>query len=202
MADLTYSLPTLPYDPDEVKDVLSKQVVEWHHDKHHAGYVKKANEIEDALPDADTEASNANYSQYGELKRRQSFNLSGIILHNIYWANMGGDGKADMTLPVVNKITEDFGSMKNWVQDFKATAMASLGWAILAGNPITGRLENYLCDLHHDGAVWGAVPLIALDVFEHAYYKDYGPDRGSYVDAYIGNLNWKEVNKLYGKNAF
>ncbi len=197
MSDTTYSLPQIPFDSKDVESVLSKQVVEWHHGKHHAGYVAKANEIEEELKKASSSAANANYSQYGELKRRQTFNLSGIILHNIYWQNMGGDGKADESLEIVKKIIADFGSLESWLTDFKATAMSSLGWVITAINPLTGNIENFLCDMHNNGAVWGAKPVIAIDVFEHAYYKDYGPDRSSYIDAFLKNLNWKQINTIY-----
>ncbi|KXK26988.1 MAG: Superoxide dismutase (Fe) [candidate division WS6 bacterium OLB20] len=197
MADQPYTLPALPWDADAVKDVLSEEVVNWHHQKHHNGYVAKANEIETGSKTADKSAANMNYSEYGEMKRRQSFNLSGIILHNIYWGVMGGDGSADESLAVVKKLSEDFGSFEAWKEDFAAVAKASLGWAILAVNPLTGKLENFLCDFHNMGAVWGAKPVAAIDVFEHAYYRDYGPDRAAYIDAFIGNLNWKAINDLY-----
>ena len=193
-----HKLKILPYAYDKLKCV-SKQVVEWHHDKHHKGYVDKRNEIELELEKTDRSKANANYSNYGELKRRETFNASGMILHEIYWDIMGGDGKTDLKSDVAKKIVEDFGSCESWKEDFKACAMASLGWAMLCYDPSDGKLHNYLCDFHNDGAVWGATPIIALDVFEHAYYRDNGPDRAKYIDAFFADLNWEEIDKRFKK---
>jgi Fe-Mn family superoxide dismutase len=199
MAAGEHKVKPLPYAYDALESFLSKEVVTWHHDKHHAGYVNKRNEIEKKLESIDRSASNANWSDYGEMKRRESFNASGMILHEIYWENVGGNGKADDSLAVVKKIAQDFGSVANWEADFKACATASLGWAILCYDPSDGKLHNYLCDFHNDGAVWGAIPLIAIDVFEHAYYRQYGPDRGKYVAGFVSSLNWKAINERYQK---
>lgn len=176
---------------------ISEQVNKWHHDTHYVGYVKKRNEIEEKLEGIDRAAANANYSEYGELKRRESFNASGMILHELYWDVLGGDGKTDPTLAVSKKLTEDFGSPERWQEDFIACAKASLGWAILCYDPSDGGLHNYLCDMHNNGAVWGAVPLLAIDVFEHAYYYDNGPDRGAYLTKYLNNVDWKKVDARF-----
>jgi len=194
---MPYTLPKINFSFKDVANFLSEQVVRWHHEKHHNGYVAKANEIQEKLDNNEYSESNANYSEFGELKRRQSFNLSGIILHNIYWEIIGGKGEADESLEVVKKLVSDFGSLEKWQEDFRKTAGSSLGWAITAINPLTGKLENFLCDFHNLGAVWGAKPVIAIDVFEHAYYKDYGPDRAKYIEAFIGNLNWDNINRIY-----
>ena len=196
-----HELKPLPYGYDALEDFLSKEVVTWHHDKHHGGYVTKRNEIEKKLENIDRSASHVNWSDYGEMKRRESFNASGQILHEIFWENMGGDGNADESLGVVKRIAQDFGSVADWEADFKACATASLGWAILCYDPSDGKLHNYLCDFHNDGAVWGAIPIIATDVFEHAYYRQYGPDRGSYVTGFIGSLNWKAIDERYSKGV-
>lgn len=193
-----HQLTPLPYGYDTL-DGISEEVVRWHHDTHQAGYVNKRNEIENKLESFDRSAANANYSEYGELKRRETFNASGMILHEIYWENMGGDGQVDETLSVVQRIVRDFGSYEAWQTDFRACSTASLGWAILCYDPGDRRLHNYLCDFHNNGAVWGAVPLVACDVFEHAYYRDYGPKRGDYLGAFFRNLNWSAINARYEK---
>jgi len=191
-----HEVKALPYAYDSLKGI-SKQVNEWHHDKHYAGYVAKRNEIEKKIAELKEKAGNANYSEFGEMKRRESFNASGQILHEIYYDIMGGDGNIDESLDVVKKIVADFGSVDAWKEDFKLTAMSALGWAILCYDPTDGSLHNFLVDLHNNGAVWGSSPLVPVDVFEHAYYYDYGPDRGKYVDAFLGNLNWGKINELY-----
>ena len=110
---------------------------------------------------------------------------------------MGGDGKMDEKLSVVKKLKEDFGSLDAWKEDFISCAKASLGWAILCYDPSDGKLHNYLCDSHNFGAVWGATPLLPIDVWEHAYYRDYGPKRPGYIDAFLQNVNWSKVEELF-----
>jgi len=196
---MPHQLKPLLYGYDAIEGVLSKEVVTWHHDKHHAGYVNKRNEIEEKLKSCDKSASNANWSDFGELKRRETFNASGQILHEIYWENLGGNGQWEASSAIAKRISEEFGSLDAWKADFKATSVASLGWAILCFDLSDGKLHNFLCDFHNNGAVWGAVPLVACDVFEHAYYRQYGPDRGSYLEKFFANLHWGRINDRYEK---
>ncbi len=193
-----YELKPLPYAENALQPFLSKKVVNWHHQKHQQGYVDKRNEIVKALKSGSLlEGANMNYSEYGELKRRESFNANGIMLHEIYWGSLGGNGKYDDTLPIVEQIEKDFGSHDNWVKDFTACAKASLGWAVLAWDLRTQRLHNYMCDFHNNGVVWGATPIVTLDVFEHAYYHDYGPDRAKYIEGFYKKLHWERVNECF-----
>jgi Fe-Mn family superoxide dismutase len=178
---------------------ISEQVNKWHHDTHYAGYVNKRNEIEQKLSAADRTKANANYSEYGELKRRESFNASGQILHEYYWGMLGGDGVLDPSSALGKALVAEFGSVEKWKEDFVACSKASLGWAILVFDPSDGRLHNYLCDMHNNGAVWGSMVLLACDVFEHAYYHDYGPDRAKYIEAYLSNVDWKKVDGHFQK---
>lgn len=196
-----HALKPLPWASDalEKKGFLTKEVVEWHHGTHQKGYVDKRNEIEKSLETADRAAANANYSVYGELKRRETFNASGQILHEIYWENMGGDDNIDPNSALAKKINADFGSFDDWKADFVAAAKASLGWALLCWDPSDEKLHNYLCDFHNNGAVWGAVPLVVVDVFEHAYYRQWGPKRPDYLSGFMANLNWKAINDRYMK---
>ncbi len=193
-----HSIKPLPFAYNALKGI-SEEVNKWHHDIHYAGYVNKRNEIEESLESVDKSKANANYSAYGEMKRRESFNASGQILHEIYWDNLGGDGSVDQSLELVQKIIADFGSMEKFLEDFNACSMASLGWCITCFDPSDGRIHNYICDFHNNGAVWGAVPLVAIDVFEHAYYREYGPKRADYLKAYLGNVDWKKVNSKFLK---
>ena len=195
---MAHTIKPLPFDYGATKGI-SEQVNKWHHDTHYAGYVNKRNEIEQALEKADRSKANANYSEYGELKRRETFNASGQILHEIYWDMLGGDGHIGSSLEVSKKIEKDFLSLTAWKEDFMACAKASLGWAILAYDSSDMKLHNYLCDFHNNGAVWGARPILAIDVFEHAYYHDYGPDRAKYLEAYFSNVDWGKVDTTYIK---
>lgn len=194
-----HQLRSLPFATDAL-DGITQEVVEWHHGTHHKGYVDKRNVIEKSLADpgkADRAGAHANYSTYRALKREETFNASGMILHEVYWDNLGGDGQTDSSSAIVQRIERDFGSFDAWKEDFTTCATASRGWAILCYDPSDGRLHNYLCDFHHDGAVWGAIPLIAVDVWEHAYYRIYGPKRPPYIEAFLKNLHWGRVTERF-----
>lgn len=178
---------------------ISAQVVEWHHDKHHAGYVKALNAIEQEIAALPKIEAAANYSDFTELKRRETFNASGMYLHEIYWLNMtpGGIAPSD-DLPLLRKIVADFGSFDRWRAEFVGTAQTpNTGWAILALAPYDLRLHNFACSFHDLGGVWGTIPLIACDVWEHAYYYDYGPDRGKYLESFLRLLDWKVIDAAY-----
>ena len=193
-----YELKPLPYSENALEPFLSKKVVNWHHQKHHQGYVDKRNEIVKKLKKNALRAdANMKYSEYGELKRRESFNANGILLHEVYWGSMGGDGKHKNDLSVLEQINEDFGSYDSWAEDLTASAKASLGWAVLAWDMHTKRLHNYMCDFHNKGVEWGALPIVAIDVFEHAYYHDYGPDRGKYIKGFLKTLHWERINECF-----
>lgn len=204
----THELLPLPYPTDalELKDDqhpklkgISRQVVEWHHDKHHAGYVKALNAIETEVAGLAKIEASPNYSEFAELKRRETFNASGMVLHDLYWHNLTkGGAKASAASAVVKRLVADFGSFERWQEEFIGTANTpNAGWAILALAPYDGKLHNFACAFHDLGGVWGAVPLIALDVWEHAYYYDYGPDRGSYIESFLRLLNWPAIDSRY-----
>ncbi len=193
-----HSVKPLPFAYNATKGI-SEQVNKWHHDTHYAGYVNKRNEIELELQKADLSKANANWSPFRALKERETFNANGQVLHEIYWAVLGGNGEPDKNMEVVNKIEKDFGSFEAWKEDMTASAKSALGWAVLAWDPTDGKLRNFIGDTHSQGSVWGSVPLIALDVFEHSYYFDFGPDRAKYIQAYLDNIDWKKVEDRFRK---
>lgn len=203
-----WKLNPRPYSDEEAKELLkavvSPETSDWHYNKHHAGYVAALNTIEKGLEIADRSKANGNYSEIGELKRRLTWNHSGALLHDIYWSNMGGDGDPAKAPQVLAAIEEEFGSFENWKTDFKATAFSAKlsGWGLLVLDTLySGRLLNVLVDEHQYGAIWGGIPLIACDVFEHAYYHKDGPGRAAYIDNFISSLNWKSINARYQKFA-
>lgn len=200
---MTYELSPLPKPIGAYSDVLSEQVVNWHHDKHHAGYVTKLNEISLKLKTADKALSNANFSEWGELKRRQSFNHAGIVLHENYWLVLGNENKdADIiNLPIYLELCEQWGSFEAWKEDFIATGKSALGWVVLVWDEFSGEFINISVDMHNNGAYWDSKVIIACDVFEHAYYKDYGPDRVTYLNKFVENIDWLVVNELFFDNC-
>jgi Fe-Mn family superoxide dismutase len=187
----------------EVKDLLwakdalrgiSEKTIETHHDKLYAGYVNKRNEIESLLPGVDRSAANQAYSAYRALKLEETFSADGAILHELYFDILGGPGGAP-TGSLADKINADFGSFEAFVEDLTACGMAARGWAVTAYDPSDGKLHNFLCDVHNQGGVWGTVPLMALDTYEHAYFMDYGSDRPAYIQAFFDNVNWDKVQE-------
>jgi Fe-Mn family superoxide dismutase len=195
-----------PYSDEEAKTllsaVISPETSDWHYNKHHKGYVVALNTIEKELQNADRGAANGNYSHIGELKRRMTWNHSGALLHDVYWANLGGDGDPSKGPDVLKAIEKEFGSFENWKADFKAAAFSAKlsGWGLLVFDQLySGRLLNVLVDEHHYGAIWGGIPLVACDVFEHAYYHKDGPGRATYIDNFLANLDWARINENFLK---
>lgn len=175
-------------------DGLSEKQISQHHDVLYAGYVKKTNEIRKALETVDKSATNATFSQLRELKVEETFALNGVRLHEFYFDNLGGKDAAAGT--VADWIKEDFGSLEAWAEEFKAEGIASRGWVVLAMDLEEGRLHNFVCDLHNQGGVWGSVPVLVLDVYEHAYFIDYATNRKAYIEAFFKNIKWEECNDV------
>jgi superoxide dismutase, Fe-Mn family len=173
-------------------DGISRESVEAHY-KLYQGYVAKRNEILTKLTEVDLEAANQVYSEIRALKVDLSFAIGGIKNHEIYFDHLGGGG-GDPDGPVGALIRRDFGSIENWRTDLKASGMAGRGWAWTAYDWDEQRLFNYVGDAQNTFPIWNATPLVALDVYEHAYFLDYRTDRASYIDAFFDNLDWAVVN--------
>jgi Fe-Mn family superoxide dismutase len=178
-------------------DGISRAAVEAHY-KLYQGYVTKRNEILAALADVDASAANQVYSDLRALKVDLSFAIGGIKNHEVYFDHLGGDG-GDPPGAVRDLIARDFGSVEAWRADLKATGMAARGWAWTAYDWDEGRLFNYLGDAQNTFPVWNATPLVALDVYEHAYFMDYQTDRASYIEAFFANLDWGVVADWVGR---
>jgi Fe-Mn family superoxide dismutase len=163
--------------------------------------VNKRNEIEKELAGVDRTKANANYSAFRSLKVEETWNGNGSILHEVYWDTMGGDGKYADSDEIIKKIEADFGSVQAWKDDFIATGKAGRGWVVLVVDALTdGKLRNVLFDVHNQGGLVGSMPLIAADIFEHAYYHKFGPDRASYLNAFVGNIDWSKVEEKFKKH--
>ncbi len=195
-----------PYSDDEAGSLLAPVVdaetADWHYNKHHKGYVAAMNTIEKELEGADRSAANGNFSHIGELKRRFTWNHAGALLHDIYWDVLGGDGDPSKGPEVLAAIEQEFGSIDTWRADFKAAAVSAKlsGWGVLVYDQLySGRLINQLVDEHHYGAMWGGIPLIPCDVFEHAYYHKDGPGRATYIENFLDNLHWERINDRFKK---
>ena len=178
-------------------DGISRAAVEAHY-KLYEGYVAKRNEILGRLADAELDDANQTFSEFRALKVDLSFAIGGIKNHELYFEHLGGHG-GDPSGPVGDLLERSFGSVAAWRADLKATGMAARGWAWTAYDWDEGRLFNYIGDAQNTFPVWNATPLVALDVYEHAYFLDYQTDRASYIDVFFENLDWDVVNDWVGR---
>lgn len=189
-------------EPKQLKytklDGISERQLKEHHDVLYAGYVKKWNEIQDKLKTVDRTQTNATYSDYGEMKREETFALNGIKLHEGYFDNMLEGGNLPSGL-IKEWIEKDFGSYDKWMEDFKALGVAARGWAILAFDLEECKLYNFLCDTHNQGGVWNSAALLIMDVYEHAYFIDFATGRKAYIDVFFKNIDWSVVNNAIQK---
>jgi len=159
------------------------------------GYANKTNEIRKALAELDTDPAKANqiYSQMRALKVNYAFAYGGYINHNVYFETLGGAGGA-ATGDVAALINETYGSFEKWAADWKATGIAGRGWVYLGYDHEENRVWNYIGDAQDTFPAWNNTLLLAMDVYEHAYYLDFQTARAKYIDAYMGAIDWNAVN--------
>ena len=154
------------------------------------GYVTNTNKLMDLLAAMLKEGKVGN-PEYSELKRRMGFEFNGMRLHEYYFDNLGGKGVLDKSGKLGKKLAEDFGSYETWEGDFKGTGkMRGIGWAILYQDNVTGKLLNQWINEHETGHLSGCIPLLVMDVFEHAFLTDYELKRPDYIEAFFTNINW------------
>ncbi len=181
-----YILPELPYDVDALAPRLSAETLGLHHGKHHAAYVKGANETVERLVDAET-------WQVAGLQRALAFNVSGHNLHSLFWKSMSPEAgqKPEGNLAVA--IDEAFGSFDRYLARFTAslTTIQGSGWSLLVWEPTAAALQIVQVQ-NHDGALLvGATPLLAADGWEHAFYVDYRTDKAAWAKAFTEMTNWQ-----------
>jgi len=154
------------------------------------GYVTNINKLMDSLASMLKEGK-VGTPEYSELKRRLGFEFNGMRLHEYYFDNLGGKAPLDKSGKLARKLAEDFGSYEDWERDFKGTgAMRGIGWAILYQDNTTGKLINLWINEHETGHLAGCIPILVMDVFEHAFITDYGLKRADYIEAFFKNINW------------
>lgn len=157
------------------------------------GYVTNCNKLIDSLATMLKEGK-VGTPEYAELKRRMGFEFNGIRLHEYYFSNLGGKQALDRSGRLAKKLTEEFDSYEDWERDFKATGMMrGIGWAILYQDNVSQRLFNQWINEHEIGHFAGGIPILIMDVFEHAFITDYGLKRDSYIEAFFKNINWSVV---------
>lgn len=194
-----FVLPDLPYDYDALEPHIDKETLTLHHDKHHQGYVDGANEAQEAL----AKERKKKEADVNALLKNLAFNGSGHLLHSLFWQCLSpeGGGEPDKKLGIAKAIKKNFGSFKNFRNELVAAAtnVKGSGWGVLAILPTTCQLVVLQIRNHECNSLLGAIPLLCIDAWEHAYYLKYNNDRSAFVEAVMNNLvNWGFVDSLYG----
>jgi Fe-Mn family superoxide dismutase len=178
-------------------DGISKKTVE-EHLKLYNGYVNKSNEIIEKLAKVELSTANQVFSDARALKVELSFAIGGMQNHEIYFSHLKA-GNAQPTGDLLKQIEKDFGSFENYTKDLKASGLSGRGWAWTVWFPSAGRLVNWVGDSQNTYLSWDLKPILALDVYEHAYFLDYTVNRGAYIDAFLKNLDWAKIAENYDR---
>ena len=192
-----YSLPDLPYDYGALEPVYSGRVLELHHGKHHAGYVAGLNGTQERLAEA---RERADFEAIVGLEKALAFNLSGHILHSLFWKNLSphGGGRPEGELAAaIDESFESFEGLKSQLSEASLRVQGS-GWGAMAWEPLAKRLVVEQVYDHQGNIGNGTVPLLVLDMWEHAYYLQYRNVKASWVDAFWEVVNWEDVARRLG----
>ncbi|WP_190863426.1 superoxide dismutase [Actinomadura sp. RB99] len=199
MAD--YTLPDLPYDYAALEPAITGEILELHHSKHHAAYVKGANDTLERLAEA------RGKEQFGGLvglEKTFAFNLSGHVLHSIFWDNLSPDGGDRPDGELAAAIDEHFGTFDAFRKQLTAatSTVQGSGWGVLAWEPLGERLVVEQVYDHHGNVGMNTTPLLVFDAWEHAYYLQYRNVRPDYVEKLWSLVNWTDVKARFDKARF
>ena len=191
-----YKLPDLPYDYSALEPHVSGKIMELHHDKHHAGYVNGANAALERLDEARTKEQ---FDRIPALERSLAFNLSGHILHSIFWRNLSPQGGGEPTGELKAALERDFGgfaAFRRQLNEVAGSIMGS-GWAALVWEPLGARLLITQIYDHQSNLNQSGVPLLVLDAWEHAYYLQYQNRKAEFFGACWNVFNWPDVARRF-----
>lgn len=193
----TYALPDLDYDYAALEPHISGRIMELHHGQHHKAYVAKANEALEHLEEA---RAQKDFASLGALEKALAFNVSGHVLHSIFWKNLspgGGDAPAGELARLITRDFGNFASFKTQLTETAATLQGS-GWAALVYEPLAKRLVTCQIQDHQGNVTQGGVPLMVIDAWEHAYYLQYENRKGEFFKAVWSLWNWDDVSARLG----
>ncbi|CAM3740532.1 superoxide dismutase [Mesobacillus zeae] len=191
-----HRLPSLPYRYDALEPVISEEIMRLHHLKHHQTYVDGLNKAEKEMQKA---RENGDFGLIKHWEREAAFHGSGHYLHTIFWSNMSPDGGGEPSGQLSQAIKTAFGSFEKFKKHFSEAAknVEAVGWAILVWAPRSHRLEILTAEKHQNLTQWDVIPLLVLDVWEHAYYLQYKNERAKYVEQWWKVVNWRDVGKRF-----
>ncbi|MFX3624727.1 MAG: superoxide dismutase [Ectobacillus sp.] len=189
-------LPPLPYPYNALEPYIAKEIMRLHHDKHHRSYVEGLNKAEKMM---ETARNTNNFELLKHWEREAAFHGSGHYLHTIFWNNMKPKGGGKPKGELLQQIERDFGGFEKFKNHFTEAAnkIEGAGWAILVWAPRTHRLEILQSTLHQLFTQWDTIPLLVLDVWEHAYYLQYENRKEEYVKNWWNVVNWGDVNERF-----
>ncbi len=177
------------FDFSSIKGISTEQLTQ--HYQLYKGYVDTINRIWGGEKKNDTRC----------IQLAQSYSANGVKLHQLYFENLGGDCKKSFG-SILSLMERDFGSYSEFEKRFKDIGGVMRGWVVLAFDPLDKRLHIYGSDAHDEGSIWDAVPLLVMDVYEHAYMIDFGIDKKRYINVFFNNINWNAVNERLVKNVY
>ena len=192
----TYSLPPLPYAFDALEPYISSEIIELHHDKHHQTYVDGANRAIEMLKNA---RAKDDFSNLAALERQLAFNVSGHILHSIFWRNLSPDGGGPPGGGIAIAIERDFGGFTVFEKQLRQTAATIMGsgWAALVWDPVSRRLGTTQIYDHQSNVTQAGVPILVVDAWEHAYYLQYKTRKTDYFAALSNLWDWEDVERRF-----
>ncbi|WP_258297296.1 Fe-Mn family superoxide dismutase [Paenibacillus peoriae] len=191
-----HRLPPLPYPYNALEPYIDEKTMRIHHDKHHLSYVNDLNKAEKKLEEA---RKTGDFDLVKHWERELAFNGAGHYLHTLFWTIMSPQGGGNPSGPLAEQIKKDFGSYDAFKKQFSSAAekVEGGGWAILVWSPRAGRLEILQAEKHQNLTQWESIPLLAIDVWEHAYYLKHQNERNKYIEDWWHVVNWPEVAERY-----
>ncbi|WP_404450450.1 superoxide dismutase [Sutcliffiella horikoshii] len=191
-----HTLPPLPYPYNALEPYISRDIMELHHLKHHKSYVDGLNKAELKMLEA---RETGDFDLIKHWEREAAFHGSGHYLHTMFWDNMSPNGGGQPSGRLMQQIVQDFGNYEKFKKHFSEAAdkVEGVGWALLVWSPRAHRLEILQTEKQQLFTQWDTIPLLGLDVWEHAYYLQYKNNRKDYIDKWWNLVNWKDVEKRY-----
>jgi Fe-Mn family superoxide dismutase len=193
-----YALPDLPYDLDALEPHLSAEILELHYGKHHAAYVKGANDTLEKLADAREQQE---YGHIGQLEKSLAFHISGHVLHSLLWKNMSPQGGGTPNGGLGAALDQHFGSFDAFKSQLTSAAetVQGSGWGTLSWEPLGKRLVVEQVFDHQGNVGNGALPILVIDMWEHAYYLQYQNRKKEWLDSFWQLVNWTDVAERFTK---
>ncbi|WP_299093505.1 superoxide dismutase [uncultured Metabacillus sp.] len=191
-----HTLPPLPYSYDALEPYINQEIMKLHHDKHHKSYVDGLNKAEKEMQKA---RMTNNFELIKHWEREAAFHGAGHYLHTIFWSIMSPNGGGQPSGMLIREINQSFGNFQNFKSHFSEAAnqVEGVGWAILVWSPRSRRLEILQAEKHQNLSQWDVVPILVLDVWEHAYYLQYKNNRKKYIENWWNIVNWREVERRF-----